>query len=200
MASEHVDPPLTSVEDILDRKPKQSTYRTVVNNPYLFGVAVVSTLSFSSGSSSLAIAANQLHQFSSLGGLLFGYDQGVVSGILTMESFGVAFPRIYLDSGFKGWFVSTLLLRKAAILGDIRRSDSGSCLAWFSSKWTDCGSLWSQEVHHWSGSGVLARFCYPSGCEKCRYDLRWSVGCVSSRRFMANYGQDEPSLVLPSVY
>jgi hypothetical protein len=27
-----------------------------------------------------------------------------------MESFGVAFPRIYLDSGFKGWFVSTLLL------------------------------------------------------------------------------------------
>jgi len=27
-----------------------------------------------------------------------------------MESFGVAFPRVYLDSGFKGWFVSTLLL------------------------------------------------------------------------------------------
>lgn len=52
-------------------------------------------------------------QFSSLGGLLFGYDQGVVSGILTMESFGVAFPRIYLDSGFKGWFVSTLLLSNA---------------------------------------------------------------------------------------
>ena len=34
----------------------------------------------------------------------------MVSGILTMQSFGVAFPRIYLDSGFKGWFVSTLLL------------------------------------------------------------------------------------------
>jgi hypothetical protein len=30
-----------------------------------------------------------------------------------MESFGVAFPRIYLDSGFKGWFVSTLLLSNA---------------------------------------------------------------------------------------
>jgi len=41
---------------------------------------------------------------------LFGYDQGVVSGVLTMESFGAKFPRIYLDSGFKGWFVSTLLL------------------------------------------------------------------------------------------
>jgi MFS family permease len=27
-----------------------------------------------------------------------------------MESFGAAFPRIYLDSGFKGWFVSSLLL------------------------------------------------------------------------------------------
>jgi MFS family permease len=27
-----------------------------------------------------------------------------------MESFGAAFPRIFLDSGFKGWFVSSLLL------------------------------------------------------------------------------------------
>lgn len=27
-----------------------------------------------------------------------------------MESFAVRFPRIYLDAGFKGWFVSTLLL------------------------------------------------------------------------------------------
>jgi MFS family permease len=27
-----------------------------------------------------------------------------------MESFGAAFPRIYLDSSFKGWFVSSLLL------------------------------------------------------------------------------------------
>jgi hypothetical protein len=49
-------------------------------------------------------------QFSTLGGLLFGYDQGVVSGILTMESFGARFPRVYADSNFKGWFVSTLLL------------------------------------------------------------------------------------------
>ena len=27
-----------------------------------------------------------------------------------MESFAATFQRIYLDSGFKGWFVSTLLL------------------------------------------------------------------------------------------
>lgn len=27
-----------------------------------------------------------------------------------MESFGARFPHIYTDSGFKGWFVSTLLL------------------------------------------------------------------------------------------
>lgn len=27
-----------------------------------------------------------------------------------MESFGAAFPRVALDSSFKGWFVSTLLL------------------------------------------------------------------------------------------
>ena len=49
-------------------------------------------------------------QFSTLGGLLFGYDQGVVSGVITMESFAARFPRVYSDTGFKGWFVSTLLL------------------------------------------------------------------------------------------
>lgn len=40
-----------------------------------------------------------------------------MSGVLTMESFAATFPRIYLDSGFKGWFVSTLLL--AAWLGSL---------------------------------------------------------------------------------
>lgn len=34
-----------------------------------------------------------------------------------MESFAALFPRVYLDSGFKGWFVSTLLL--AAWLGSL---------------------------------------------------------------------------------
>ena len=34
-----------------------------------------------------------------------------------MEAFGADFPGIYLDSGFKGWFVSTLLL--AAWLGSL---------------------------------------------------------------------------------
>ncbi|CUM65878.1 uncharacterized protein PRCAT00003528001 [Priceomyces carsonii] len=48
--------------------------------------------------------------FASLGGLLFGYDQGVISGIVTMESFGAKFPRIFSDSDYKGWFVSTFLL------------------------------------------------------------------------------------------
>ncbi|EEH04071.1 sugar transporter [Histoplasma capsulatum G186AR] len=75
-------------------------FHVVFKNPYLFGVALLILL-----------------QFTSLGGLLFGYDQGVVSGVLTMESFGALFPRIYSDSSFKGWFVSTLLL--AAWLGSL---------------------------------------------------------------------------------
>lgn len=33
-----------------------------------------------------------------------------MSGVLTMESFAAKFPRIDLDTSFKGWFVSSLLL------------------------------------------------------------------------------------------
>ncbi|KAJ4362337.1 hypothetical protein N0V83_010430 [Neocucurbitaria cava] len=72
----------------LGSSSKVGVYKELRQNPYLLGLSA----------------------FASLGGFLFGYDQGVVSGVLTMESFAATFPRIYLDSGFKGWFVSTLLL------------------------------------------------------------------------------------------
>ncbi|KAK3185943.1 hypothetical protein K4F52_005398 [Lecanicillium sp. MT-2017a] len=68
--------------------PHKGVFRQLADNPYIFGVST----------------------FASLGGFLFGYDQGVVSGVLKMETFAVSFPRVYLDSSFKGWFVSTLLL------------------------------------------------------------------------------------------
>ncbi|KAJ6785215.1 hypothetical protein PWT90_02949 [Aphanocladium album] len=66
----------------------QGVWRQLLDNPYIFGLSA----------------------FASLGGFLFGYDQGVVSGVLEMQSFAAEFPRIHVDSGFKGWFVSTLLL------------------------------------------------------------------------------------------
>ncbi|PLB39248.1 sugar porter family MFS transporter [Aspergillus candidus] len=74
-------------ESPVDR-PSKGGFALISQNPYLLGVA----------------------SFSTLGGLLFGYDQGVVSGVITMESFAARFPRVHSDSGFKGWFVSTLLL------------------------------------------------------------------------------------------
>ncbi|KAK2671505.1 Sugar/inositol transporter [Fusarium oxysporum f. sp. vasinfectum] len=78
----------TTNEQQIDAVPKKGVWRQLRENPYIFGLSM----------------------FASLGGFLFGYDQGVVSGVLTMESFAADFPRIYLDSSFKGWFVSTLLL------------------------------------------------------------------------------------------
>ncbi|EFE43024.1 MFS monosaccharide transporter, putative [Trichophyton verrucosum HKI 0517] len=79
----------------INQTKKTSWFGNVAKNPFIFGVAL----------------------FSTLGGFLFGYDQGVVSGVLTMESFGAKFPRVYNDSGFKGWFVSTLLLgRKMCVI------------------------------------------------------------------------------------
>ncbi|KAL4934076.1 sugar porter family MFS transporter [Aspergillus undulatus] len=78
---------MNSVESVVHSPPKGG-FSLVLQNPYLCGVA----------------------SFSTLGGLLFGYDQGVISGVITMESFAVRFPHIFTDSGFKGWFVSTLLL------------------------------------------------------------------------------------------
>ncbi|GJN79830.1 hypothetical protein PLIIFM63780_003350 [Purpureocillium lilacinum] len=73
---------------LVESHASKSVFRQVRENPYIFGLSA----------------------FASLGGFLFGYDQGVVSGVLKMESFGALFPRIYTDSSFKGWFVSTLLL------------------------------------------------------------------------------------------
>ncbi|CAG8893963.1 unnamed protein product [Penicillium nalgiovense] len=72
---------------IAESSPKGG-FALVLQNPFLCGVA----------------------SFSTLGGLLFGYDQGVISGVITMESFGARYPRVFSESSFKGWFVSTLLL------------------------------------------------------------------------------------------
>ncbi|KAH9904300.1 low-affinity glucose transporter HXT3 [Xylariomycetidae sp. FL2044] len=75
-------------EQELNPTQQKGLFRMLRENPYIFGLSV----------------------FASLGGFLFGYDQGVVSGVLTMENFAAHFPRVYSDSSFKGWFVSTLLL------------------------------------------------------------------------------------------
>lgn len=87
----------------VDSKPKG--FALVLQNPYLCGVASVR-----SSPDMDTIVTDTNKQFSTLGGLLFGYDQGVISGVITMESFGARYPRVFTDSGYKGWFVSTLLL------------------------------------------------------------------------------------------
>ncbi|KAE8407196.1 sugar transporter [Aspergillus pseudonomiae] len=51
-----------------------------------------------------------LSLFASLGGFLFGYDQGVISGILVMNNFAKEFPTLANNSTLQGWLVSVLTL------------------------------------------------------------------------------------------
>ncbi|KAG6375550.1 hypothetical protein JVT61DRAFT_3112 [Boletus reticuloceps] len=46
--------------------------------------------------------------------------QGVVSNVLAIESFGAAFPGVYMDANLKGWFVSTLLLSTSSSVACVR--------------------------------------------------------------------------------
>ncbi|KAH6909068.1 sugar transporter [Coprinopsis sp. MPI-PUGE-AT-0042] len=48
--------------------------------------------------------------FASLGGLLYGYNQGVFSGVLPMHSFENRFQDTVRDAGLKGWLVAILEL------------------------------------------------------------------------------------------
>ncbi|KIK63060.1 hypothetical protein GYMLUDRAFT_242127 [Collybiopsis luxurians FD-317 M1] len=48
--------------------------------------------------------------FASLGGLLFGYNQGVFSGVLPINSFDQRMASVVDNAGLKGWFVSILEL------------------------------------------------------------------------------------------
>ncbi|PWY87233.1 sugar transporter [Aspergillus sclerotioniger CBS 115572] len=51
-----------------------------------------------------------LSLFASIGGVLFGYDQGVISGVLVMTSFDKEFPSLANNSTLQGWMVSVLTL------------------------------------------------------------------------------------------
>ncbi|KAL4920844.1 general substrate transporter [Aspergillus aurantiobrunneus] len=48
--------------------------------------------------------------FASIGGVLFGYDQGVISGVLVMNNFEKQFPDLASDATLQGWMVSVLTL------------------------------------------------------------------------------------------
>lgn len=66
----------------------QSGYAGLVHNRKVFAIAI----------------------FASLGGLLYGYNQGVFSGVLAMHSFDTRMKDAVEDSGKKGWLVAILEL------------------------------------------------------------------------------------------
>lgn len=67
-----------------------------------------------SSKTSLTVFSTFVACTATLGGFIFGYDQGVVSNVLALESFKNDF-RDVLDADIKGIFVASLLI--AAIFG-----------------------------------------------------------------------------------
>jgi hypothetical protein len=49
---------ISSVEEVLAQRPKRSTYKTVIANPYLFGVALVSDMRLGSSSPNIPVGSN----------------------------------------------------------------------------------------------------------------------------------------------
>ncbi|KAI8256519.1 hypothetical protein K4K53_007036 [Colletotrichum sp. SAR 10_77] len=69
--------------------------------------------------------------FASIGGVLFGYDQGVISGVLVMNNFGKQFPTLANDATLQGWMVAVLTL--GAMVGALVNGPIADAL---SRRWT----------------------------------------------------------------
>ncbi|KIW59150.1 hypothetical protein PV05_03623 [Exophiala xenobiotica] len=63
-------------------------YKGLIKEPRIFGLAC----------------------FASIGGMLFGYDQGVISDVLVMPNFAKHFPTLANDPTLQGWVVSIMTL------------------------------------------------------------------------------------------
>jgi MFS family permease len=57
--------------------------------------------------------------FATIGGLLFGYDQGVISVVLTMDQFLNRFPQVSAEASGAGFWkgLMTALLELGALIG-----------------------------------------------------------------------------------
>ncbi|KAL3440968.1 general substrate transporter [Aspergillus insuetus] len=84
-------------------------FKGLVQNPFIFFQACVA----------------------SIGGLLFGYDQGVISGVQVMTNFKSQFPQLASNTTLQGWMVSVLTL--GAMFGALL---NGPIADTFSRRWS----------------------------------------------------------------
>ena len=61
----------------------------------------------------LTFARLSITLMATVGGFLFGYDQGVVGNVLVLERFGSDFPRFFADENIKVCIPFTYLSRES---------------------------------------------------------------------------------------
>ncbi|KAK5463139.1 hypothetical protein LTS15_002852 [Exophiala xenobiotica] len=124
-------------------------------------------------------------------GFMYGYPGGVLSNILTDETFGAHFPKIYANATFKGWVVSSMELsgavgsiiaapladeysRRYALIQSVAFIIVGTCLLTGA---VNSGMIITGRLICGVGIGIIANTAAIYNCEIAPTSASWYIDC-----------------------